>query len=727
MMREGQTSRRLKPRLKFAIACMLLAGITACPINETEDNDTPATANLLNAGDSGTGEINPLADVDFWRVPGARSGNLLFAYVDTSASTESKDSVLRAYANDTTTLIDQNDDDGPPAGAHSSSVIAGTSIPQTGLVYLQITEAGNSALIKPYHLYQTIVDPADSVAESEPNDTAQTANTITRPLMTGDLGALDHDVFKFHANQNDRVVVILDEDPDRDGSSTHTIVHITDNALATLPSGDGDNSDVNTRANAAGAVTIPAAGDYFVDISRGVGIASDYRFVLLVNDDVYVDRDDDGIPDNADNCPAVVNSAQLDSDADGVGDSCETCPNSFLKTSPGQCGCNQPDVDINADGVVDCGVAKPARAMLRSNGILLIPDQSHKRVMAFDPATGSLIDPDFIPADPDHLDTPVMALLAPGGDRILVSDNKLNLIQSYGVDGSYLGVFAPAGGADVTILEAPSGMAFRSDDHLLVSVQTGANANSVAEFDSSGNFVGELVTAGAGGLNKPTGLLIRSGELLVSGSASHRIHRFDATSGASLGDLATLQGSPQQLVNGSGSDLLVALDTGDDRGILRLSSNGTIKEQHAPARLILNAGVFELPGSHLLVASNVNGVVELSPDASTAGSGTLQNDSIELKSRSFAASFISSALIDSDGDGVGDDVDNCPTLANSDQADLDRDGLGDPCDPNPAVPQPGACGACGSGTTMMTGLTAPIIFLARRKGHSRYKHEKVRM
>jgi RHS repeat-associated protein len=42
--------------------------------------------------------------------------------------------------------------------------------------------------------------------------------------------------------------------------------------------------------------------------------------------EIPYDRDLDGVPDTADNCPFTPNSNQLDSDGDGIGDVCDNCP-----------------------------------------------------------------------------------------------------------------------------------------------------------------------------------------------------------------------------------------------------------------------------------------------------------------------------------------------------------------------------------------------------------------
>ena len=55
------------------------------------------------------------------------------------------------------------------------------------------------------------------------------------------------------------------------------------------------------------------------------------------------DADGDGISDENDNCPFVVNRDQLDTDGDGVGDACDNCP-----TIP-----NKDQSDINGNGLGD--------------------------------------------------------------------------------------------------------------------------------------------------------------------------------------------------------------------------------------------------------------------------------------------------------------------------------------------------------------------------------------
>ena len=81
-----------------------------------------------------------------------------------------------------------------------------------------------------------------------------------------------------------------------------------------------------------------------------------YRYIAYIDDDAnfdaayvnstvgncIVDTDNDGIPDDTDNCKTVANANQADSDCDGVGDACDVCAGGNDK------------VDNNNDGIPDC-------------------------------------------------------------------------------------------------------------------------------------------------------------------------------------------------------------------------------------------------------------------------------------------------------------------------------------------------------------------------------------
>jgi hypothetical protein len=80
-------------------------------------------------------------------------------------------------------------------------------------------------------------------------------------------------------------------------------------------------------------------------------------------------------------------------------------------------------------------------------------------------------------------------------------------------------------------------------------------------------------------------------------------------------------------------------------------------------------------------------------------------------------------LVDGDGDGVSDDVDNCPTIANADQVDSDGDGVGDACDncvfvANPRVPD--WTQAAGSATYLAANAWATLTGGQRDDDHDGY-------
>lgn len=85
------------------------------------------------------------------------------------------------------------------------------------------------------------------------------------------------------------------------------------------------------------------------------------------------------------------------------------------------------------------------------------------------------------------------------------------------------------------------------------------------------------------------------------------------------------------------------------------------------------------PGSGLILASGdpSGSATFTTPTGSLSSFYNENNLTLYLNAIAAAAS---DAVQDSDGDGIVDDDDNCPTVPNEDQADFDGDGTGDACD-----------------------------------------------
>jgi uncharacterized repeat protein (TIGR01451 family) len=277
--------------------------------------------------------------------------------------------------------------------------------------------------------------------------------------------------------------------------------------------------------------------------------------------------------------------------------------------------------------------AARAARLLDSVGLLLVPDSTNDRVMAFDPLTGDLVDPDFVPADPDHLSTPINAILSAGGDSILVSDQLGDVVQQYDMEGNYLGVFAPAGGPDPSILDNIRGIALRPNGNLLVTVGGGTNANAVAEFDTSGVYLGNFVANGDGGLISPFDTYGRTDDWLVAGITSDAIHRYDL-SGAYIADLTAIDSFPEQLTEASNSNVLVGNFSGTEEGVVEYTPDGVLVGIYNPVALENYRGVYELPNGNILTTTDY-GVYEIDR------SGNL----VETKIASINARFIELVLL----------------------------------------------------------------------------------
>jgi hypothetical protein len=234
--------------------------------------------------------------------------------------------------------------------------------------------------------------------------------------------------------------------------------------------------------------------------------------------------------------------------------------------------------------------------------------------MAFDPVTGDLVDTAFIPSISAALASPKEARRSPRG-TITVSDQISDLVQDFTLGGTYIGWFAPAGGVNNAILDNIRGHAYRPNGNLVVTVASGTNAHALAEFDSAGNYIGNFVANGAGGMNSPFGILFRTNDVLVSqSSAPTGVNRYDLN-GTPISQWASISSFPQQVFALENGDIAVANFQGTgSTGIRLYASDGTF------LRLLSgvtgNRGVYQLPSGDFLT-TNGAGIHEI--DSTTGG------------------------------------------------------------------------------------------------------------
>jgi hypothetical protein len=256
-------------------------------------------------------------------------------------------------------------------------------------------------------------------------------------------------------------------------------------------------------------------------------------------------------------------------------------------------------------------ITQPGSRVLREipeGGLLLIPDSSGNRVMAFDPIDGDLIDADFIPSYPDYLSTPIQIIMCSEGTSLIMSDQLRNTLQRFSFDGLYEGIFAPPGGADTSIMQNIRGIHLRNNGNYLVTVAGGANQHAIAEFSPLGAYLGNFVANSAGGMQGPWSIIYREAfnDYLISTSTSNAIHRFDED-GDPIGIFVPSLNFPQQLHLTESGNVLVATFSAPS-GVYEYDSTGAQVGFYTPVTGL--RGVYELGNGNILT-TNSTGVYEI--------------------------------------------------------------------------------------------------------------------
>ncbi|MBQ1074983.1 S8 family serine peptidase [Micromonospora sp. C31] len=303
----------------------------------------------------------------------------------------------------------------------------------------------------------------------------------------------------------------------------------------------------------------------------------------------------------------------------------DVAPRSLSARQPAGLVTNQKFAVRNAGhGVLDWRLDDPdagpsdERVRLLRDGVLLIPNSGSatRGVMAFDPQSGKLIDPQFIPHvkfDPSsNLYTPFQVIAKPDGSGFLMSDQVNSVVTEHGLDGSFRRVLAPAGGLeDPTVMGNTRGIALSPRGTVLVTVASQANAHSVVEFDADGNFLGTFVAPGADGLKGPWGILFRGDDMLVSASDSDAIHSF--TKDGSRANARFVEGLswPGQLAElPNGNVLAASWGSGSAPGVWEMDRDGKLIGIYTPPGGSGYQGVHPLGNGNILVTSS-KGVHEI--------------------------------------------------------------------------------------------------------------------
>jgi hypothetical protein len=225
--------------------------------------------------------------------------------------------------------------------------------------------------------------------------------------------------------------------------------------------------------------------------------------------------------------------------------------------------------------------------------VLLIPDWTYDRVLAFDPYDGSYVE-EIIPSD-GRLSSPKCAIPSTRG-TIFVSDQVSDAVFEYDTDGNYITTIANLASSGIDNIRGITVY----NEYLYVTVYQGSHAETIQRFDLNG---GSQLTWTSSHINSPFDIHFRSNDALVTNADSDAIDRYDH-SGTWLGTfVGTGIQFPSQIYERSNGNLYIT-GTFSPAGIYEYDQNGALLNYYPIDRTM--RGVYELGNGLLLFSSSAS-------------------------------------------------------------------------------------------------------------------------